>query len=147
MCAILCALFAFGLAAPSPADEKSHLAAAEELLKTMNVDTQLGKAIEETLDIQIKADPRVAPLRPVMKEFFEKYMSWETMKDDLAKIYAGELTESEINEITAFYRTPTGKKLAEKTTTLLKKGMDLGIKRVQDNKTELQDMIRKALDK
>jgi hypothetical protein len=140
-------LLLIGLMAPVRADDKSHKAAAEELLKESKADVQFEKAIDEILNLQIKANPHLAQIRPAMKEFFDKYMSWTAMKDDVIKIYAEEFTEAELKEIATFYKTPTGKKMIEKMPFLLKKGMELGLKRMQENQAELKDLIRKALDK
>jgi hypothetical protein len=44
----------------------------------------------------------------------------------MAKIYMEEFTHEEVKNIMAFYETPTGKKLANKTGTLSQKGMVAG---------------------
>ncbi len=96
------------------ADQKSHRKAAEDLLKIMDIENQLESSIDQTLDIQIKANPQIAPLKETMKKFLSKHMSWEGLKDDLITIYADAFTEPELNQIRAFYQTPAGKKMVEK---------------------------------
>ncbi|MFO0954828.1 MAG: DUF2059 domain-containing protein [Isosphaeraceae bacterium] len=128
-------------------DEKSHRKAAEELLLTMNVDRQLQSSIEQTIEIQAKANPQLAQLKDVMKKFFEKHMSWEGLKEDMISIYAGAFSEDELKEITAFYKTPTGKKMVAKMPELMSKGMQLGAQRVANSQSELLQMIQEEIKK
>jgi uncharacterized protein len=138
------------LAVTSPvvlADQKTHRKAAEELLKAMGVDKQVETALAQMLDLQIKNNPGLAPFRGAMKEFFTKHMSWDSLKDDLITIYTDAFTEEELKEILAFYRTRVGRKMVEKTPDLLSKGMQLGVRRVQENQGELRRMIQDAGNK
>ena len=129
------------------ADTKSHRKAAEDLLTVMGVETQLQSAIDQTLDMQIKANPQIEPFKDVMKKFFLKYMSWSSLKEDIVTIYVDTFTEKELGEIKAFYLTPTGKKMAQKMPELMGKGMQLGVKRVQDHQDELRQMIQEEAAK
>jgi uncharacterized protein len=129
------------------ADTKSHRKAAEDLLTVMGVETQLLSAIDQTLDLQIKANPQLEPFKGVMKKFFLKYMSWNGLKEDIVVIYADTFSEQELNEIKAFYLTPTGKKMAAKMPELMGKGMQLGVKRVQDHQDELRQMLQEEAAK
>jgi hypothetical protein len=144
---ILAALI-LGVAAPAAlADKASHRKAAEDLLKVMGMEKLLKDGIDQSLDIQIKANPQLEPFKDTMKDFLYKHMSWESLKDDLVTIYVDAFTEEELKEIRAFYLTPVGKKVAEKTPSLSAKGMQLGVERVQKNQPELIRMIREAAQK
>ena len=126
---------------------KGHRKAAEELLEFIGIEAQLASSIKQSLDVQIKANPAIEPFKDAMKTFLEKHMSYASLKEDLITIYANAFTEKELKEITAFYKTPIGKKLVEKTPELMGKGMELGVKRVQDNQAELMGMIRAEASK
>jgi hypothetical protein len=76
-----------------------------------------------------------------MKAFLNKYMSWASLKDDMAKIYMAEFSESELNELTKFYQTPLGKKSIQKMPVLMTKGAEIGQKRVQEHLPELQAVL------
>jgi len=129
------------------ADDASRLKAAQDLLVAAQMDQIFSKTIDEALDMQIKQAPQLADLRDVMKAFFVKYMSWDAMKDDLAKSYADAFTEQELKEITKFYRTPAGKKMALMTPDLMTREANLGQQKVQDHIGELQQMIQEAMEK
>src|SRR5262245_13533873 len=117
MKATTCSLLAaavIGLACPAAlADEASHRRAVENLLKAMGVEKQLQTSIDQTLDMQVKANPQIAPLRPTLKEFFTKHMSWSSLKGDFIKMYSDAFSEDELNQIRKFYETPAGKKMVE----------------------------------
>jgi hypothetical protein len=129
------------------ADEKSHRKAAEELLLATNIESQMRTTIDQSIGLQIKANPQLAPMRGAFDRFFAKYMSWDSLKDDVISMYTGAFTEAELKEITAFYKTPTGKKMVQKMPELMSKGMQLGVSRVQANQAELQQMIQDEMAK
>lgn len=124
------------------ADDKSHRQAAEELLRTMGVERQMDSAIDQSLAVQIKQNPGLVPYKEVMRKFLSKHISYAALKDDLIQIYVEEFSEPELRQITAFYKTPAGKKLAEKGPALMGKGMKLGMNRVAQHQDELKQMIQ-----
>jgi uncharacterized protein len=129
------------------ADDASHRAAAEDLLKSANTDKTMQAAIDTMLDAQLKANKALVPVKDVMKKFLTKHLSYEALKDDLIDLQVKEFTEAELKEIAAFYRTPTGKKFIEKQPVMMQKGAELGMRRVQENTAELQQMIQAELGK
>lgn len=144
--AILAVAVAVAVAAPGAfADTKSHRQAAEDVLKAMNIDKQFSMVIDQSLDAQIKANPQLGPYRATLKQFFDKYMSWDSLKDELVTSYANTFTEKELKEIIAFYKTPAGKKLVEKTPELTSQGMQRGMRRLQEHQVELQQMLQQAI--
>lgn len=115
---------------------------AEILLNTLGLDKALEQATAQMLDVQLKQNPTLVPYKQVMLRFFNKYMSYDSLKPEMVEIYSEAFTASELKEIVAFYKTPTGKKSIQKMPELMAKGGELGAQRVQDNIQELQEMIR-----
>ena len=115
---------------------------AELLLSTMGLDEALEQSISQMLDVQLQQNPTLAPFKQVMLKFFNKHMSYESLKPEMITIYAEAFTSTELKEINAFYKTPTGAKTIEKLPELMAKGGQIGAQRVQDNIHELQDMIK-----
>jgi len=126
------------------ADEASHRQAAEELLQVMNIEKQMETAMNQMLDIQMRTQPTIAPYRDVLRKFLSKHLSFAALKDDLVQIYMDEFTESELRQISAFYKTSAGKKIIEKGPILIQKGMQLGVQRVAKHQGELKQMIEEA---
>ncbi|MFO0891794.1 MAG: DUF2059 domain-containing protein [Isosphaeraceae bacterium] len=143
---LVLAITAVGLVpSSSRADEKSHRKAAEDLLLAANIESQLRSSIDQSIALQIKVNPQLAPMKDTFLRFFAKYMSWEALKEDVIAMYAEAFTEAELREITAFYRTPTGRKMIEKMPVLMAKGMQLGVSRVQANQAELRRMVEEEM--
>jgi hypothetical protein len=126
------------------ADEKpaaGHQKAAEEMLTLMDMPTLLKQSVDQMVKIQVQQNPTIAPYEAVMKNFLAKYMSWDSLKPDMIKLYTDEFTEGELGELNKFYQTPVGKKMLGKMPTLMSKGAQLGSQRVQEHMPELQAAI------
>jgi hypothetical protein len=123
--------------------EETHREAILELVSMMNMDTLLSQTIDKILDIQIQQNPSLKDYKETMSIFFNKYMSWESLKEDYIKIYQEEFTEDEIRDLIDFYKTNTGKKTLVRLPVLMQKGAQIGQQRVKDNQQELEEMILK----
>ncbi len=145
--AVLLVVFTMSVTGQIFADEASHRAAAEEMLKEANTDKTMQSAIDTMLDAQIKANRSLAPVKDVMKKFLTKHLSFESLKEELIDLHVKEFTEDELKEVAAFYRTPTGKKFISKQPVMMQKGAEMGMRRVQENTAELQTMIQAELKK
>ena len=135
---------ALALLAPmtARADEASHRKAAETLLGLMDMESLLAQSVDQMVQIQAQQNPAIAPYQAEMKAFLGKYMSWASMKEDMAKLYVAEFTEPELNELVKFYQTPVGKKTIQRMPALMAKGAEIGQKRVQQHLPELQAAIQ-----
>ena len=122
-------------------DEKSHRKAAENLLIVTNVDKSLPKIVEQVLASQLQQNPQLTPYREVIQRFLNKYMHWESLKEDVMTAYTQEFTEPELKQLTAFYKTLLGQKAVEKMPKLLFIGGQIGMRRVQANEAEFRQMI------
>lgn len=127
--------------APAFATSETHRKAANELLDTMDLNTLLSSSIDSMMQLQLSQNPSLQPFEKIMRVFFSKYMSGESLREEFLEIYVEAFTEKELKEINAFYSTPTGKKTLKETPDLMSKGAALGQKRLQENISELQSMI------
>jgi hypothetical protein len=128
-------------AKPGPTPTASHLKTAAELLDIVHVDRTTKQTLDVLLKMQLQQQPKLQPYEDVLRTFLQKYMSWDSLKDDYARFYAEALTEDELKQIMAFYKTPVGQKAINTIPSLMAKGAALGQKRVQENRAELQEMI------
>jgi uncharacterized protein len=130
-------------AAPAAAQEfaPSHMAAADELLEAARMRDVMETSMESMLQMQMENQPELRELEPVMRAFFERYVSWDATKGEYARLYAMHFSEAELRELAAFYRTPLGRKLADVTPSLTIEGGKLGQRLVEQNMGELQRMI------
>jgi hypothetical protein len=125
-------------ATPTPGATK----AATELMQVMHADKTLHDQISAAFDVQIQNNPAMVPYRGAMQQFADKYLTWDAIGPQLTTAYAQVFTESELKDLVAFYKTPTGQKLASQMATLAAKGQAIGLAVVQQHQGELADLIR-----
>ncbi len=126
------------------ADDKSHKAAILELFGLMDMAHVLKQSTEAMLSAQIEANPSLAPFGPKFRQFFAKYLSWESLQNDLIGIYAKAFTEAEVKQLVAFYETPIGKKALQQMPKLMQQGAQIGMERVQKHMPELMNMMQET---
>ncbi|OOQ61472.1 DUF2059 domain-containing protein [Mucilaginibacter pedocola] len=124
----------------------AHLKAAEDVLLAAKADAMFKSSMETMLAQASKSIPEDKRTKfiEVMNAFMVKYISWDTMKDQMASLYAQNFTEKELKDLAVFYRSPLGLKLNEKQPLLLQKGAELGQQAVQGHQVELQQMMQDA---
>lgn len=115
----------------------THLQAAEAVLVEANTEAVMDRATDEMLRLQIEQNPGLAPFEDVMRAFFAEFLSWQALRTDMVRLYATAFSEAELNEIAAFYRTPTGQKAVATMPGLMAEGMQMGQRAVQEQMPEL----------
>src|SRR5215472_2732676 len=109
------------LAAPRGASAQTPtpgaVKAATELMQVMHADKTLHDEISAGFDLQLQNNPGMAAYRPAMQAFADKYLTWDAIGPQLTTTYAQSFSESELKELIAFYKTPTGQKLASQNAT------------------------------
>jgi len=128
-------------------DAHSHRKAAENLLIVMEVDKSLPKIAEQVVDTQLQQNPQLAPQRDILQRFLNKYLNWESVKEDTVTAYTQEFTEQELKKLTEFYKTPVGKKASEKMPKLAFISGQIGLRQAQAHQTELRQMIEEQKNK
>ena len=115
---------------------------AEKLMNIMGMENSMDKLMSQMIDIQLQQNPSLAQFKPVMMKFFDKHLSWESLRPELVKMYSEAFTVSELREINAFYETETGKKAITLMPSMASQGGQIGVARVQANLGELEAMIK-----
>lgn len=115
---------------------------AEILLNTIGMEKAIDRSMSQMVDIQIKQNPALLPYKPVMMEFFRKHMNWQSLKPEILQVYVDTFNARELREINSFYATETGKKTIREMPTLMARGAQIGVARIQANRGELEAMIR-----
>ena len=128
-------------------DEQSHRKAAENLLTVMEVGKSLPKIAQEVVETQLQQNPQLAPQRDILQRFLNKYLNWDSVKEDTITAYTQEFTEPELKKLTEFYKTPVGKKASEKMPKLAFISGQIGLRQAQAHQTELRQMIEEQKNK
>lgn len=119
----------------------SHTKAAESFLLSMQTPQQLQEGIDSMVDMMLQAQPMMMPYRQTIKDFYTKYLSWVSLKDDYIQITKDLLTEPELKELTAFFKTEVGKKFISKQPEMFERTSELGFNVMQENQQELMDIL------
>ncbi|NPA28245.1 MAG: DUF2059 domain-containing protein [Epsilonproteobacteria bacterium] len=125
--------------------ENSAVEEAKKLLDEMNLKAVYKSAVNKSTQRIVQADPRFKKIESNIKAFYEKYIGWRVMREDLAKLYAKYFTPQELREITNFYKTKTGKKVLATMNKLTYEGQRLTRKKLMPHMKELQKMLDDAL--
>jgi len=151
------ALLAITLLLPNlaHADDASKHAKVIEMIRVTKMEETMTKMMEETKSqinelIAADTDPELAPAQAaIMKDFQAKVsalmlatLNFEKVRPDLIKFYEATYTESELDGILAFYKTPAGIAMLTKTPDLMTKVMNLP----QDRMAELAPQVEKLTD-
>lgn len=121
--------------------------ACYRLFDVMKMNDTTEQTIVKMVDMQTQNLPQLTKLKPLMLEFFRKYMSYESLKKETADIYLKYFTIQDIQELMEFYQTPLGKKFIKNQVNLTTESAQLGMKRVQEHQNELQEMLMKNMQK
>jgi uncharacterized protein len=143
------------LAAPARAQSPSPdaLAAAKELVTTMNLAEQF-KALMPMIMKNLKpaivqgrndVDRDYEAMTPILLEGFEARMG--ELSEAVAIVYSSNFSADDLRAVTAFYKTPAGRKLLEKTPLVAQQTMAAGQKFGQSVAADMQKRIIEELRK
>jgi len=144
MIALAACVLALGLARPARAQEEptpARLAAAEQLIASMDMEHTYQRTMDGMVEQQIRQNPDVARFEGIMRQFFAKYIGWNLVKGDFARMYALTYTEDEMRQLGAFYQTPLGKRLMETMPELAMRSSQITQRRVMDHMPELMQQM------
>jgi len=130
-------------AVPQPAPVSAHEKAARELFQ-MAGGEKLAEGGAEAMIGVIRSDPEMAPYEHVFRAWYQKMFAEADLESEMVRLYMKTFSEKELQEITAFYKTPVGRKAVAAMPELMRQGAELGMKRAQEHEGELREMLDKA---
>ena len=130
--------------ASAVANESSHRAAAERLLQLMEIDQLMTQAREQLLQLQIRQHPELSNFESELREFFDRHLSWASVKSDIISIYMAEFPEADLKEMISFYETPVGRRAVQKMPALVAKTTEVSRTRLRQHLPELQEALRRS---
>jgi uncharacterized protein len=125
-------------------DLNSHESAALDCLIAMNVDKAVNLSAKPITEGVFKNSPDLIKYRSELTNFFDKYICWDRLRDYFIEQYCNKFSESELVEMTAFFKTKTGRKYILKLPELQSLYAELSTKVMQDNIDELGTIIKKG---
>ena len=121
------------------------VAQAKDLFKAMNLNSVYKYAVNNATARLVSVNPAFKPIKSKIKAFYEKNIGWQSISDDIAKLYAKHYTADELKKLTEFYKTPLGQKTLKVSPTLAMEGQKLTQERLTSHLKELKAMLDKAV--
>ncbi len=132
---------------PKKEEKSNSLDAAYKLLEEMNLKKVYENAVNGSTQRLIAANKNFKSIEGKIKAFYQKYIGWDSVKEDLAKLYSKYYTPQELEDITNFYKTKTGKKVLATMGKLAYEGQMLTQKRLRPHLDELKKILDEAMEK
>ena len=129
------------LTSPAKADDKAKIQAANAMIDRSGVAAHWNQMIDEQLDKMIKEDPALAPYKGVYLKYLHKYLTFDTARPGLVKMFAKDFTTEELNQLERHYQTPAGKKAAKMMPKIFAQGVAVGEKVAEVHRPELLKAI------
>lgn len=116
----------------------SHEAAAIELLEIMDIETQMAGGAAAMANAMVQQNPTLGPYRDVILDWAATFMTWEVFGPRFVGMYTEAFSEAELKDMTAFYRTPTGRKALRLQPELMNLGALIGNEEAMRHQSELE---------
>ena len=140
------------------ADDASKMAKVHEFFKVSKMETLTTVNMNLTLNrmnsqitrqmgatLTPAQQQRVTALTEKLKKLITDSMSWDKMEPQYAKLYADAYTEQQLDDLIAFYKSPTGQVVVEKTPILVQQANDLSQERLAALTPQIQQMVKDFL--
>ena len=124
-----------------------HEEAAKKLVEVLELNYKLKQAFEDQFISIFKKYPYMRELKPLMTKFLEKKLNIEVLMKEVIIAFKNEFSEKELQEITQFYSTSSGKKFISKLPIIESKILGRWVAKLDNHKEELHEMLRKWIKK
>jgi uncharacterized protein len=134
------------------AQDAARNAKIEEMFRLINMDRMMQQVMGQmktVIDQQIsnmklppEAQAAARESQGRIMDLVAERMSWEKMKPAYIQLYSEVFTDEELDGILAFYRSPAGRAMIEKTPLLMTKAIALSQKQMGDIQPEIQKMMK-----
>jgi uncharacterized protein len=149
-CTLLFAVFA------AHADDSSKTVKVHELFRLIKLDKLSAQMMDQVMaqinsglvqqmtGVQISAadQKKLDDFSGQVKLIVSSAVAWEKLEPDYTKLYTDAYTEQQLDDLLAFYKSPTGQAVVEKTPILLKESSALAQKRMTAVMPDLQKLVK-----
>ncbi|QKE62668.1 DUF2059 domain-containing protein [Aquipseudomonas campi] len=148
---LVCSALLLAVSGPVFADAASHAAQAERFLELTRADKL---AVPVYAQVQQMFAQRFAQAQaPADKQaLLESYqvkadaalnraIGWDKLEPDMIKLYTSTFSESELQELMAFYQSPIGRKVLEKMPVLAAQSVQISQSRLQAAVPEVNRLL------
>ena len=136
------------LAAPAAAQEEptpGEVQAVRELLEASGTRETFIRAIELGM-AEAGGEDLTPAVRQVVREFMDEHFRYEDLEPEFIRIYTDLYSEEELRAITAFYRTPAGRRMAEVAADMAVRSQRIAMARMQARMPELMQRLMEVME-
>jgi hypothetical protein len=130
-----------------PVHSDESIIEAERFLELSGTKSAMDQMTEMMLAQELQNSPELVAFERILRDFFQKYLSYESSKSDLAKLYSEEFSKEELIILNEFYSTEVGQKAVKAIPRLMEKSTEMANKRVQENFAEFGQMVEEEIEK
>jgi hypothetical protein len=122
----------------------TQLAASPEyqLVDLLGDKAQLLDIQSQLVDYLSSVNPQLDDYQTTVRAWAEQTIDWNEIREATAAMYRDNFTAQELEELLAFYRSPTGRKSVLLMPTLFRDSGAIGAQLAEQHKPELIDMLR-----
>lgn len=118
--------------------------AIREMFQAMEIEKTVNETLGATAAMLAAQTENPVKAKPLMEKFIQETIGFKAVEADMIKLYQTNFSLAEVQEITKFYKTPAGKKLAGKQSELFKEGAEIGQAKLLAKQEELQKIIEQV---
>jgi len=133
--------------AKTQAPDKDGLKAAYTLLDTMHMSDNYNRMTKQITNMQIAQAPKLEVVRDTIENFFQKYMGWDAIKEEIAALYAKNYSKEELEKMNSFFASEVGQKYIALTPKIAAASAQIGQSKLHGRMGELRKMIDEKLAK
>lgn len=117
--------------------------AARDFLSVMKVEEQLVPVMKQLVQMQAEQmkNAGVEVDMDIINRWIDENISWADFEPGMIEIYSSVFTAEELEQLTVFYRSPTGRKSVEVMPQLVERGGQLGMEVVEKKMPALFELL------
>jgi hypothetical protein len=135
------------------ADEASKRAKAEQLFMLLHMDRMMDqlmsgvkRQVQQITESMDHATPeqqkQITDFQQRVMDLVNQKIGWKALEPDFINLYASTYTEEELDGIIAFYKSPVGQKMIEKTPELTTKSTQVTQEKMKELQPVLSQMVQ-----
>lgn len=138
------------------AEDASKIAKVHEFFKVAKMDVAANVAMNTTItrvnsrltqqflavNVTTVKQQRVNELNERLKKLIINTLSWDSLEPEYTKLYAAAYTEQQLDDLIAFYKTPTGQAVAQQTPILAQQIGDVSQERLAALLPQIQRIVK-----
>lgn len=110
------------------------------LMELMNMKQQQAQMIDLIVNGQVSANPSLKLVEKEYRALMNKTLGWESIKNDILKLWESKFTQAEIGQLVEFYKSPLGQKNLQMMPELMQAGAKIGEQRMISSQPEIEKL-------